>query len=470
MRKEGSREWYRAEFRVANRNIPIPESGTLEALASRVLEYFEEPNMKIPMTDAARNLYNGFLACFNAQVALARSTGQMSKAARLGTGPWHLAILSASKLVFEIAEGKHREKPEFARRTLPVEEHHVMRGYDQVLFSHGLVEIFCSQTDLALASSQVSQRRAVDLTAATQRLAHAAQAGWVPSQFGNFSFTQADPMVQEEELESAAEGIGSARPAPGRGIAEAAEEGVQATAAFHKENWPIERLHAFLEQTQYAAAQTDYAGMEAARQKELLDGIPVAIREVHGLPIDTADLAVVRANAANAGEAIAKAVQETLAAWRDDMPPAPAAASRLVPSAVLATPTPAGSASQVTRTSVLVGAGRVLKPGDGDLPPMTEGYGEHGASVQDAIHGDVVASDRALMARTLLRGEPVVYGFKVVDATSVKKRRTDGRTGYTKTCLKLKHWMDVMEAGLGQHRVARYNDGAECADLNCPKT
>ena len=103
----------------------------------------------------------------------------------------------------------------------------------------------------------------------------------------------------------------------------------------------------------------------------------------------------------------------------------------------------------------------LLQPGDRRLPPMTEGYGEDGSSVQDPIHGAAVFSDREIMHKTLLRGEAVIFGRKVIDSLAVKRRRVEGG-GYSKESVKLAHWKAVMLAGLAKHRVGAYDSGATC--------
>lgn len=55
------------------------------------------------------------------------------------------------------------------------------------------------------------------------------------------------------------------------------------------------------------------------------------------------------------------------------------------------------------------------------------------------------------MLRTLMRGEPVIYGRDVADATARKRKGEDGKTH--RTSLKIQHWVAVVRAALQQHRI-----------------
>ena len=108
---------------------------------------------------------------------------------------------------------------------------------------------------------------------------------------------------------------------------------------------------------------------------------------------------------------------------------------------------------------------KLLQLSDASLPPMSEGYGIGGATVQDSALGAVVLSDREIMQKTLLRGEAVIFGRRVIDSLAVKKRRPGGTgAGYTKESVKLAHWKAVMQHGLAKYRVGRYDAGDQCAD------
>lgn len=73
--------------------------GQVDAMANRVLDYFEEAHNTIDMTPEARSLFLAYQASWNVQAALKREREQGAGAA------WHLGILAAASLVFEVATG-----------------------------------------------------------------------------------------------------------------------------------------------------------------------------------------------------------------------------------------------------------------------------------------------------------------------------------------------------------------------------
>lgn len=77
--------------------------GQVDAMANRVLDSFEEAHKTIDMTPEARSLFLAYQASWNVQAALRREHEQ--GAGRLGAAAWHLGILAAASLVFEVATG-----------------------------------------------------------------------------------------------------------------------------------------------------------------------------------------------------------------------------------------------------------------------------------------------------------------------------------------------------------------------------
>eukprot|EP00435_Cladocopium_sp_Y103_P004245 s2104_g1.t1 len=106
---------------------------------------------------------------------------------------------------------------------------------------------------------------------------------------------------------------------------------------------------------------------------------------------------------------------------------------------------------------------KVLGLLDPEIPPLTHGYGPNGESVQSPDDGEIILSDRAIMAKTILRGEPIIFGHKVIDSVSIKKKNPDTQK-YSRVSLKLRHWKAVVSAGLNVHRVGRFDDGQACTD------
>ena len=317
-----------AEFRLANRDIPISESESLLAIAQRILAYFGDKNIVISLSTEASNLFKGLQACFEVQVAKLRSAGEYTAAARQGTGAWHTLMLSGCLLAFDIGIGAYGEQDaEFVERALCVQPRHVLRAYDLVLLFHSLADIWVEPP--AAEEMPVSALQSQSLANAEQRLHSVVQGG-----------TAAQSHFSEFQL------------------------------------------------TQLPRAETD--------------------------------------------------------------------GSDVGPSAGGPAASPAATVPAAEPT--------ILNLGDPSLAPMTEGYGINGASVQDPKYGQVLFPDRVLMQKTLLRGEATIYAFRVVDSISVKRKRTDGRDGYTKCAVRIDHWKAVMEAGLGQHRIGTYSDGQSCTE------
>ena len=94
---------FEAHFRVGNRDLPIPEGEDVKSMAARVVAAFEEPHQCISMSPDARSVFAGLQACANTSAAMHRSDQQDHVAARNGLAPWHIGILAASNLIFEIA-------------------------------------------------------------------------------------------------------------------------------------------------------------------------------------------------------------------------------------------------------------------------------------------------------------------------------------------------------------------------------
>ena len=65
------------------------------------------------------------------------------------------------------------------------------------------------------------------------------------------------------------------------------------------------------------------------------------------------------------------------------------------------------------------------------------------------------------MLRTLQRGDGVIFGRKVVDAT-MKKVTTEGPSGQKKVFrenLRLAHWCSVIKAGMAKERIGEFQEG-----------
>lgn len=129
---------FEVQFRIGNRDIPIP-SGDVESLAARVVTTFETPNQCIRMSADARSLFAGFQACCNSEAALQTNDLDDHRAARNGLAPWHIGMLAAANLIFEIAIG------EKAADCRTVEKYHSLRAWSQVQVSPSLTDIWTQQ-------------------------------------------------------------------------------------------------------------------------------------------------------------------------------------------------------------------------------------------------------------------------------------------------------------------------------------
>ena len=73
-----------AEYRIANRDIPLEDGMGVRDLAKRVLEYFSASHQTIPWSTDAVRTFKGFSTCCNAQCAVARNKGEDVAAAQWG--------------------------------------------------------------------------------------------------------------------------------------------------------------------------------------------------------------------------------------------------------------------------------------------------------------------------------------------------------------------------------------------------
>jgi len=87
----------------------------LRGMAERVLAYFSSPNVTLQFTSKAKELFVAFGACFSTKSCMLRDLGEDDAAPRAATGAWHLAVLSAASLIFDMAIGEARLVKTFFR-------------------------------------------------------------------------------------------------------------------------------------------------------------------------------------------------------------------------------------------------------------------------------------------------------------------------------------------------------------------
>ena len=90
---------------MANRkNIPVP---SISSMAQSVLMYFREPHQVLEFTAEGRQHFDAYCACFTTQQSVLRDADDPG-APRQGTAAWHLAVLAAAHLIWEVATGEVR--------------------------------------------------------------------------------------------------------------------------------------------------------------------------------------------------------------------------------------------------------------------------------------------------------------------------------------------------------------------------
>ena len=84
----------------------------LRGMAERA--FFSSPNVTLQFTSKAKEVFVAFSACFSKSCML-RDLGEDDAAPRAATGAWHLAVLSAASLIFDMAIGEARLVKTFFR-------------------------------------------------------------------------------------------------------------------------------------------------------------------------------------------------------------------------------------------------------------------------------------------------------------------------------------------------------------------
>lgn len=197
--KLGAAEVLQPYFRVANRALDVPPGQNVNELADRLLRYFSNSHMEIPLTESARLALTGLGTCFNAQCALARDRGDVLQAARLGIAPWHLAMLSAGLLLTEIAVGDYTGTLALESRQLHVEQHHVIRAFDLLTVLHQMRDEW-SVSIRRDAVRQAEENAAVE--EATRRAAAAGPPGGARKPEGFAAWQPTQQTAKEERLPS----------------------------------------------------------------------------------------------------------------------------------------------------------------------------------------------------------------------------------------------------------------------------
>lgn len=99
-----------------------------------------------------------------------------------------------------------------------------------------------------------------------------------------------------------ASGFGGGRPKP-------------ATIEAQAVKWTLKELNTWKVNAGMELTKQNFLALEARAQKELLEGIPSAVRKAHGLPTSTADIRVLERQQDKVAEGIVKMVAEVVKAW-----------------------------------------------------------------------------------------------------------------------------------------------------------
>jgi hypothetical protein len=179
--RHGQDEWA-PELRVPNRDVPIPEGKNYHDMTKKVLQYFDKANTTIPFSETARLTFKGLSVCFNAKCATARNNGEEVLAARLGTAPWHLAMLATGLFLLELAVGEYDVSPKMADRSLEVDAAHVVRAFDLLGIVHEQERRFEKGIEAVWDAGDAGRRERLDMMAAvsTELLPFSQCPTWVP--------------------------------------------------------------------------------------------------------------------------------------------------------------------------------------------------------------------------------------------------------------------------------------------------
>ncbi|CAE7408241.1 unnamed protein product [Symbiodinium natans] len=155
-------------------------------MAHRVLHYFADPHAVVEFTEEAQELFVAYAACFSAEQSVLRDNDDDS-AARKGTAAWHLGVLAAAQLVWDIAT-EQADSRLVAESRLRIQPHHVLRAYDALRLTHDVLGLCVNGSVVAPGSAEQALSQAAS---AAQQLESALEQQRIPeSQFVKFEVAQ----------------------------------------------------------------------------------------------------------------------------------------------------------------------------------------------------------------------------------------------------------------------------------------
>eukprot|EP00969_Alexandrium_andersonii_P114775 5075283-Alexandrium_andersonii.AAC.1 len=128
-----------AEFRVADRNIRVPPSMDVAECTRRLLDAFATPHMTMRPSPEARSAFLAAQTFYNVHAGAAVDVGNVGAAARWGTAPWHLGVLSATMLAWDIFIGAATKDQLLVEGALQIDAVHVARARKLISSLHGLL-------------------------------------------------------------------------------------------------------------------------------------------------------------------------------------------------------------------------------------------------------------------------------------------------------------------------------------------
>lgn len=117
-----------AEFRVGNRDIPLPEGHDLAEASQRVLHFFRKSHAEIDFDDFARKLLATVKTHSAVKATLASEGADDDAAARWGNAPWKTGLLAGMFSAWDVFVNQHEFSMHAETNTLMLDRTYVARA------------------------------------------------------------------------------------------------------------------------------------------------------------------------------------------------------------------------------------------------------------------------------------------------------------------------------------------------------
>ena len=117
-----------AQFRVANRDFPTPQSHCLKTAARRVLLRFKQPNRRLVRDADATRAFTSLATLYNVKAAMAADMGNDADAALWGIAPWKLGVMVGLLVSFDVFVGQAAPGEDGVRDPIVVSSSYVERA------------------------------------------------------------------------------------------------------------------------------------------------------------------------------------------------------------------------------------------------------------------------------------------------------------------------------------------------------